>query len=69
MHLISMSAQTISVSGASFDFHEGETIFTESSYKYTLDEFASLARAAGWRVQQTWTDARKLFSVQYLSAE
>lgn len=67
MHLVSRRAQTASVGHHRFDFREGETIFTESSYKYTLDEFASLALASGWHVAQTWTDDQRLFSVQYLT--
>ena len=67
MHLISAAAQTVRVPGQTFAFREGETLFTESSYKYTLDHFESLARASGWRVQRIWTDDRTLFSVQYLT--
>jgi len=61
--------QTVSISGIPFHFREGETIFTESSYKYTVDEFASLALAAGWILRKTWTDASRLFSVHYLSTK
>ncbi len=47
-------------------FKLGESIWTESSYKYTLEEFAQLAATAGFAVEQVWTDPRQLFSVQYL---
>jgi dimethylhistidine N-methyltransferase len=67
MHLLSQAAQTAHAGGTHFHFREGETIFTESSYKYTLDEFHSLARAGGWSVQKVWTDPSNLFSVQYLT--
>ncbi len=67
MHLLGRAAQTARICGVHFHFREGETIFTESSYKYTLDEFHSLARAAGWTVQKVWTDPASLFSVQYLT--
>jgi dimethylhistidine N-methyltransferase len=66
MHLISRRDQTAHVAGQSFTFREGETIFTESSYKYTLSEFARLANESGYRVVRVWTDPQKLFSVQYL---
>ena len=69
MHLVSRVAQTVSLSGTLVNFREGETIFTESSYKYTVDEFASLAGASGWLLQRTWTDASRLFSVHYLSTK
>lgn len=69
MHLMSLRAQHVHVAGESFAFQEGETIFTESSYKYTLDEFSNLARESGYDVQRVWTDPQRLFSVQYLSSK
>ncbi len=36
MHLISRKAQTVRLLGRSFAFRAGETIHTESSYKYSL---------------------------------
>lgn len=51
-----------------FTFNEGEWIHTEDSHKYTLEAFAALAQAAGFEVEQVWTDEKKLFSVQYLLA-
>jgi uncharacterized SAM-dependent methyltransferase len=44
----------------------GESIWTESSYKYTLAEFAQLAAMTGFAVERVWTDSQQLFSVQYL---
>lgn len=67
MHLASRCVQTAAVGAGRFDFREGETIFTESSYKYTLSGFASLAAASGWRVEKIWTDEQRMFSVQYLT--
>ena len=67
MHLISQAAQTPTAAGVSFSFRQGETIFTESSYKYTVDGFHSLAQASGWKCQRVWLDERSLFSVQYFS--
>jgi dimethylhistidine N-methyltransferase len=67
MHLVSQSAQRIRAAGHEFYFDEGETIFTESSFKYTLGQFESLAAAGGWTVRHVWTDDRRLFSVQYLT--
>jgi dimethylhistidine N-methyltransferase len=65
MHLVSLANQTVHVGGEVIAFREGETIHTENSYKYTLPGFADLARQAGFRVDQVWTDERGLFSVQY----
>lgn len=66
--LRSTEAQTVTVAGTSFSFAEGETIHTEYSYKYTLDGFAELAGAAGFTVEEVWTDPRSYFSVQYCAA-
>jgi len=67
MHLVSAAQQTARAGGESFHFREGETVFTESSYKYTTPEFESLAAAGGWTARRTWTDPQRLFSVQYLT--
>ncbi len=67
MHLVATVAQIVAVGGQAFRFAEGESIWTESSYKYGVSEFAALAALAGWRRQATWTDERAWFSVQYLT--
>jgi dimethylhistidine N-methyltransferase len=66
MHLVSLVAQTVHVGGAAFELAAGETICTEYSYKYGLDDFRALAARVGLAVEQVWTDERGLFSVQYL---
>lgn len=68
MHLVSQYGQDISLQGHRFHFEAGEGIHTENSYKYTLEEFHAIARAAGLRPRQAWLDAERLFSVHYLSA-
>jgi len=65
MHLRSTTEQRVSVAGQSFAFEEGETIRTEYSYKYTLEDFAALTADAGFSVEHVWTDDRSYFSVQY----
>jgi dimethylhistidine N-methyltransferase len=66
MHLVSLSRQVVRLGDVSIRFDPGESIWTEASYKYNVHEFAELAQAVGWRVEQVWTDDRRLFSVQYL---
>lgn len=66
MHLVSRQAQTIRVGGRSFAFAEGETIHTESSYKYSRDSFRRLASTSGWTPAQTWTDEHSTFSLHEL---
>ena len=68
MHLESLGAQTINVGNCTFGFEDGETIHTECSYKYEIDEFANLARRAGFTVRKSWTDAERLFSIHFLDA-
>jgi dimethylhistidine N-methyltransferase len=68
MHLISRKAQSVRVLGHNFSFRPGESIHTESSYKYSLERFTELARGAGWRVRESWTDKAGMFSVHALAA-
>ena len=65
MHLVSKVDQTVRLPDAEFRLEVGETIHTENSYKYDLDGFASMATEAGLQRAGQWTDAQKLFGVQY----
>jgi len=67
MHLFSRCCQQVTVDGRKFDFAKGESILTEHSHKYTLEEFRKLAARAGFHVDAVWTDPARLFSVQYCS--
>ncbi len=66
MHLISASKQVVHVAGRRFGFTEGETIHTESSYKYAPDCFQTLARNAGYCPRAVWTDEEGQFSIHLL---
>ena len=66
MHLVSAHKQLIRIEENFFELGAGESIHTENSYKYTIEEFAGLASAAGFKQQQVWTDESNLFSVQLL---
>jgi dimethylhistidine N-methyltransferase len=68
MHLVSRKPQTVRMLGRSFAFRAGESIHTESSYKYSLDRFTTLARESGWTPTASWTDADGMFSVHALVA-
>ncbi|MEK9673686.1 MAG: L-histidine N(alpha)-methyltransferase [Rhodospirillaceae bacterium] len=68
MHIESTANQTVRVDGHVFEFAAGETIHTENSYKYAVDEFGDVARAAGWSSKCHWTDDADLFSIHLLSA-
>ncbi|CAA0094690.1 Histidine N-alpha-methyltransferase [Halioglobus japonicus] len=67
MHLVSEKAQTVKVGDSVISFNKGETLHTENSYKYTLEGFTELIEAAGFRLQQSWLDEERLFSVHFLS--
>ena len=66
MHLVSQRDQVVHLNRETISFTKGESIWTESSYKYNLDEFEQMATAAGFRVERVWVDERQWFSVQYL---
>jgi uncharacterized SAM-dependent methyltransferase len=68
MHWVSTCAQTVTIRGETFHFAEGETLHTENSYKYTVEEFQALAARAGLAADAVWTDEERLFSVHYLVA-
>lgn len=67
MHLESLRDQVVHLDGVNITFEKGERIWTESSYKYTLERFEMLALDAGFAVQKVWTDGQDLFSVQFLT--
>jgi dimethylhistidine N-methyltransferase len=68
MHLVSLERQTVSVGRHRFDFDAGESIHTENSYKYSIEEFRALAAKAGYRGEKAWTDRRGLFALHGLVA-
>jgi L-histidine Nalpha-methyltransferase len=65
MHLISEIDQFVQLNAHKFHFRRGEKIITEFSYKYTPDEFATLAAKAGFNFVRMWTDEAGLFGVFY----
>lgn len=66
MHLESARDQIVRVADNHVWFTKGETIWTESSYKYDDDGFATLVAAAGFRLVKRWTDARDWFWIAFL---
>jgi len=70
MHLVSLRRQRIRVAAAATDIvmEEGETIWTESSYKYRPGEIAALAEAAGFALAEEWIDREDGVSLTLLEA-
>jgi dimethylhistidine N-methyltransferase len=67
MHLVSLDARDVALGdGTTASFAARESIWTECSHKYTVEEFAALAAQAGFEVSRVWTDPESRFSVQYL---
>ncbi len=62
MHLQCQKSHTITLDNQRVDFKKGETVHTENSYKYSVDSFEALARQAGFKRTQTWTDSDNYFS-------
>ncbi|MFW6151130.1 MAG: L-histidine N(alpha)-methyltransferase [Chloroflexota bacterium] len=67
MHLVSLRHQTVHLNGEHMSFARGESIWTESSYKYDGRDLERLAGAAGFRLERIWTDGEHQFSVQCLA--
>ena len=67
MHLVSEREQIARVGDRAFDFRAGETIHTENSYKYSIEQFQDLCRDAGYAPVQAWTDPKRMFSLHYLN--
>lgn len=63
MHLQSKLEQEVKVLNSIINFKKGETIHTENSYKYSIDEFIDLMRNAGYVDVKYWTDEDNYFGV------
>jgi dimethylhistidine N-methyltransferase len=70
MHLRSTRRQTVNIPMAEIavEFAEGETIWTESSHKYTADEVFDTARRCGFRCEMQWVDQQWPFAENLLVA-
>lgn len=66
MHLVSLYDQAIRVAGERVEFDAGESLHTESSYKYSIAGFRELAGRAGFEPRAHWTDRDSLFCIHYL---
>ena len=71
MHLQSTKKQTVRIPAADLriEFEEGETIWTESSHKYSVEEVFEMAKNAGFRCEAQWIDEQWPFAESLLVAE
>ena len=70
MHLRSKRRQVVNVRRGGFaaTFRAGETIWTESSHKYTRPEIAEVAVSCGFRTEAQWVDEEWPFAENLLMA-
>ena len=68
MHLESRHDQTVAIRelGIEFPFAAGETIHTESSYKFDHELIAGLAADTGFELRKMWTDSEGRFASNLL---
>ena len=71
MHLVSVRPQTVVIprSGIEVKFEHGESIWTESSYKYDPHEVVELVSSAGFAAQGQWIDPEARFALTLFVAE
>ncbi|HEY7289949.1 MAG TPA: L-histidine N(alpha)-methyltransferase [Vicinamibacterales bacterium] len=70
MHLVSRRAQRVQIPDARLDvsFASGETIWTESSYKYRTGEILEMLGQAGFSPSAQWVDERSAFALTLVRA-
>src|SRR5260370_37875975 len=70
MHLRSKQAQVVNIPDAEITvpFAEGETIWTESSHKYCLEELFQIADEAKFQCSAQWVDHGCTFAVDLIVA-
>ncbi len=71
MHLRSNRRQRVAIEKADLSvvFEEGETIWTESSHKYTLADVLRMAQSSGFRCEGQWVDTEWPFAENLWIAE
>ena len=70
MHLVSRGAQTVRIPGANctIAFEDGESIWTENSYKYYPEDADRLGLDAGFRPVDQWVDGVGQFALTLFEA-
>lgn len=69
MHLASRLSQTVTIGDVQINLLDHESIHTENSYKYSIEEFALLAKMAGFDLVNAWADVDRLFSLHYYQTD
>ena len=71
MHLVAARAQRVRIPGASLDvaLEAGETIWTESSYKYRPEQVVQMLERAGFTRVAQWLDETDGFALTLVEAD
>ena len=67
MHLVAQSRQEIQLGDRVFSFEAGDSIHTENSYKFSVDEWEDVAKSNGFSDIRYWTDQRNWFGLFLLT--
>jgi len=70
MHLVSLKRQTVHIeaAGTTVNLDDGESIWTESSYKYQAHDIVALAERAGFQHDAQWVDTSDGFALTLVRA-
>lgn len=68
MHLQSLEEQSVRLNGTSITFKKDETIHTENSYKYSIEEFKDMIEPF-YSLKNVWSDPGNKFAVCYFEAK
>lgn len=68
MHLKSLEDQSVRLNGTSISFKKDETIHTENSYKYSIEEFKEMIEDF-YSLKNVWSDPGNKFAVCYFEAK
>lgn len=69
MHLVSKIDQTVAIRDKQISLSKGESIHTESSYKYSIDEFCTICSELRLKLRKYWKDPEQLFCMYYFEKE
>jgi L-histidine N-alpha-methyltransferase len=69
MHLVGLRDQVVRIPGAcTLSLDAGETIWTESSYKYTPERLESMVGEASFEIEDLWIDRDAAFALTLVRA-
>lgn len=67
-HLVATRPTVLRLGGYAVAFRAGESIHTDTSYKYDPDSFRAIAGRAGWQTARFWPDGHGMLGLHLLRA-